>query len=155
MAHTLTSMAAHLAGLAAHIRHLEEELLTEACEIIAEEARRVVGTYDYNWPQLAQSTQDQRTRLGFPPNEPLLRTGELRDSIQWQVGGPGDVRVHGYVGSDNPKAMWNFLGTPAIPARDPILGAAMAMQQRIEHALGQRAEAWLAGVTVTAPRRIY
>jgi hypothetical protein len=32
---------------------------------------RVIGTYDYKWPQLAPSTQEKRVSEGFSANEPL------------------------------------------------------------------------------------
>lgn len=38
-------------------------------------------------PELAQSTQDERVRLGYTPNDPLLRDGSLlRDSVEMAVG---------------------------------------------------------------------
>jgi len=35
---------------------------------------------------LAPSTQEERSRQGFTPNDPLVRTGELRDSLEVEAG---------------------------------------------------------------------
>lgn len=93
--------------------------IEEACVIVEHEAKRVIGTYDYGWVPLAQATIDDRSRQGFNPDEPLLRTGELRDSIQHTV-----IGLDGYVGSDNMKAVWQELGTKTIPPRSFLMGAA-------------------------------
>jgi len=155
--HSLLSLAATFGTMAAHVHHIEEEMLEYACEMIADESRRVIGTYTFPWPQLAASTQTQRIQLGFPANEPLLRTGHLRDSIEWVVDMGGSFRAsnttdtfsqrghHGYVGSNDPIAVYQFLGTPSIPARDPILDATMHLMPQIVHHVGQGFHAWLAG----------
>jgi hypothetical protein len=39
-------------------------------------------------------------------NTPLLETGEMRASIEWNA----DAH-HGFVGSNNDKAIWQELGT--------------------------------------------
>lgn len=160
--HSLTSLAAHFGVMATHVQHIEEEMLAHACEMIADRAKEVIGTYSYSWPQLAPATQTSRTQLGFPPNEPLLRSGELRDSIEWVVDRGASFLPsrtsdsfferghHGYVGSNNMKAVWNFLGTPTIPARDPILDATMQLMPQIEQHFGQRFHAWLSGTSWTS-----
>lgn len=85
--------------------------------IVEAEAKKAIGTYDFDWPQLAESTQHDRERKGFAPNEPLLRTGELRNSISHQVVSDHEVEI----GSDSKVALWQELGTATIPPRPFLL----------------------------------
>jgi integrase len=94
----------------------------------AAEAKRVIGTYDYGWPSLAASTLAKKSA-----DTPLLETGALRDSIQWNSS--GNI---GHVGSDLDKAVWQEFGTSRIPPRPFLAGAAMAMEPKI-HDLFKRA----------------
>lgn len=67
------------------------------------------------WEPLAPSTIAEKQRLGFSFNQesnPLLRTGQLRDSIQLVLTPNGFV-----VGSADPIAEYQELGTSRIPAR--------------------------------------
>lgn len=76
----------------------------------ATEAKRVIGTYEYGWPQLAERTQETRAYIGYPENEPLLRSGEMRDDISTKaeavIGG-----AEGLVYSNEKKALWAEMGT--------------------------------------------
>lgn len=125
--HTLMDFARDLARF--HIIYLLEQkrLLEEACLIVEKEAKRVIGAYDYGWPQLKDTTQAERSRLGYPPNEPLLRTGELRDSITHEIE-HGDTS---YVGSPLKIARYQELGTQHMPPRSFLMGAAMAKEKEI------------------------
>lgn len=133
MAHDLASFAAHLAGIGVETALLEHELIEEACELVEHEAKRVIGTYEYGWPQLADSTQADRERQGFSPNDPLLRTSDMRDSIEHTVTG-----AEGYVGSNDPKAKWQELGTDRIPARSFLGHAAAHEGEKIADLIGTR-----------------
>jgi phage gpG-like protein len=88
--------------------------------MIAEEAKRVIGKYDYDWPQLAETTKVDRVKAGFAANEPLLRTGELRDSIEYTV----IDDEHAAVGSNLEIAVYQELGTVHIPPRSFLAAAA-------------------------------
>lgn len=136
-----------LGAMAGEVEHLRHHALETACRMVETAAREAIGTYRYGWPQLAQSTQTERVRLGFTPNDPLLRTGDLRDSVSHQV--LGNI---GYIGSNDMKAVWNFLGTSSIPPRDPILGAIMTEEPNIESAIGHSFVAWLGGRGLPATR---
>jgi len=59
-------------------------------------------------------------------NTPLLETGELRASIEWNSTGN-----EGHVGSNNDKAVWHELGTAKIPPRSFLMGAAQHMEGKI------------------------
>ena len=108
--------------------------LEKAAQIIEDEAKRVIGTYEYNWPQLAESTL-----LRKAGDTPLLETGEMRDSIEHYVDAQ---RLIAEVGSNNPKALWQELGTntkdgmPHIPPRSFLMGAAMRKEQEIHELTG-------------------
>ena len=132
MAHSLGEFAASLAGFEAGYLLWEREALEGAGKIVEEEAKRVIGTYDYGWPQLAHSTQEQRASLGFSANEPLQRTGDLRDSIEHYV----DEHEHTcYVGSNSEIAVYQELGTSRIPPRSFLGGAARAKEHEVHEEL--------------------
>jgi HK97 gp10 family phage protein len=122
-----------LAEGAAHFKHLAhdwpkatEAAVSVAAQIVAAKAKSYIGTYQQPWPQLTASTQEDRVKHGFAANEPLLRTGELRDSIEWKV----VSQVEAHVGSNNQKAVWQELGTRTIPPR-PFLGPAVHQNEAL------------------------
>src|SRR6267142_5231921 len=125
---TLLGFVAHLKAVEHDMNALGPAVVAKACEMVAEEARRVIGEgYPY-WPALAPSTLARKMM-----NTPLLETGELRASIEWNADGN-----QGYVGSNNEKAVWHELGTARIPPRSFLAGAAMAMEDKI-HKMAARA----------------
>ena len=83
--------------------------------MIAEEAKRVIGTYDYDWPPLAPATLAHKAA-----NTPLLETGELRDSIEYTVTSDHTAEV----GSNLDVAVFQELGTVHIPPRSFLAAAA-------------------------------
>jgi phage gpG-like protein len=108
-----------------NLEHAQKVGLEAAAQIVQHEAKRVIGTYDYGWPELAESTKKDRANKGFPENEPLLRTGELRDSIEYTIVSDTEAQV----GSNNDKAVWHELGTSRVPPR-PFLAPAAAEKGR-------------------------
>ncbi|MCC3246674.1 hypothetical protein LG047_15340 [Methylocystis sp. WRRC1] len=140
---TLADFAKDLARADVMFEFARHEALEKACQIVEDEAKRVIGTYDYGWKQLAPATQRERVRLGFTPNDPLLRSGELRDSITHHVvtglTGTGAMREDaGYVGSPSKIALYQELGTARIPPRSFLGGAARAKEGEI-HRIGATA----------------
>lgn len=128
----------HLAQAELAVRVAAHNALDRAAQIIELDAKAQLGTYQpdagpFNaWPELADSTKADRSAAGFPEDEPLLRTGALRDSISREV--QGDEAA---VGSTSDIAVYQELGTPTIPPR-PFLGpAAFKNKERIEAMLGQ------------------
>jgi phage gpG-like protein len=103
-----------------NLEHAQKVGLEAAAQIVQHEAKRVIGTYDYGWPELAESTKKDRVNKGFPENEPLLRSGELRDSIQYVVLNDHEAAV----GSNLDIAVYQELGTKTIPPRSFLAGAA-------------------------------
>ena len=123
-------------------------MLDEAAQTVETEAKRVIGTYDYGWPQLAQSTQNERASKGFSPNEPLLRTGEMRASIQHNT----DLH-EAHIGSNSDKAVWQELGTVRIPPRSFLVQALVHKAPSIVQRMGDRVVGTLSGQHAIGPRK--
>ena len=114
---------------------LPEEIhrsLSEIGEVVERIAKAKIGTYQpfetspqgqgfWEWIPLTEGTMADRVAQGFPANEPLERTGELRDSIEHEVEGSEMLTV----GSDDPIARYQEIGTASVPPR-PFIGPSMA-----------------------------
>ena len=140
--HTPAQFAHLLMNMVAHLPMAEHAALEHACVIVETEVKRVHGTYDYGWPQLAESTQARRDKAGYPPNEPLLVTAELRESYGHKVVHTGR-HLEGTVGSNEDKALWHNLGTARVPARPTLVPAALRKRHEIEHAVGRAMHGFL------------
>src|ERR1700730_3102090 len=103
-------------------------VVARACELICAEAKRVLGTEGYDWPQLSPATLAHKMQSGM-----LLETGALRASIEWNSSGN-----EGHVGSNFDRAVFHEFGTSKIPPRPFLAGAAMAMEDKI-HKMAARA----------------
>jgi hypothetical protein len=119
---SLLGFVAHLHAVDRDMKELGPAIVARACEMVAAEAKRVIGTYDYGWPELKPETLARKFY-----DTPLLETGEMRDSIEWQAHG-----LTGEVGSNSDKALWQELGTSRIPPRSFLAGAAQHMGPEIE-----------------------
>jgi phage gpG-like protein len=124
---------------AAHFKHLADDFpkachagLEAAARIVEARAKSAIGSYIYGWPQLAQSTQAERVKKGFSENQPLLRTGELRDSIQ-HSSSPTEARV----GSNLDRAVWMELGTSKTPPRPFLAPSLYQSEAAIKRAVRQ------------------
>src|SRR6267378_1853116 len=118
---SLLGFVAHLATVERDMHELGPAIVARACEMVSEEAKRVIGEGYPFWPALQPATLARKMM-----NTPLLETGELRASIEWQSHG-----LEGAVGSNNDKAVWHELGTSRIPPRSFLMGAAIAMEPKI------------------------
>jgi phage gpG-like protein len=91
---------------------------------IEETAKEEIGVYQpavgpfEAWAPLAASTKAERVRLGYTEDEPLLRSGQLRDSIESEVAGLAAI-----VGTKSELGLWQEVGTDRIPPR-PFIGPA-------------------------------
>lgn len=119
------------------VRKAEHDGLAAAGDLVVEDARSKIGTYQERagpfaeWKELAESTLyggynaegrwfPGKVQMGYaPPDNPLLRTGALRASIEREVGHNEVV-----VGSHDPIAPEQEFGTHNIPPRS-FIGAAM------------------------------
>jgi hypothetical protein len=51
------------------------------------ECKRLFGTYQDGWAQLADSTREQHEKQGFAPNDPLFRSGGLQGAVTHKLEG--------------------------------------------------------------------
>jgi phage gpG-like protein len=101
--------------------------LEDGCKIVEDEAKRVIGTYDYGWIPLKPETVARKAT----GDSPLLETGEMRESIEHTV-----VGHSGFVGTNSDIAVFQELGTSRIPPRSFLAGAAMRKGQEVADAVG-------------------
>ena len=111
------SRLAHAEGDKAYLESVGTKIEKEAKEIIGHYQRSDTGPFP-EWEELKTATQSDRIRQGFTPNDPLLRSGELRDSIRHEVRGNSVA-----IGSDLDIAIYQEMGTSTIPPR-PFLRVA-------------------------------
>ena len=114
----------HLARLPVVIGVAEKGGLGEAAALLRDRAKATLGTYQADagpfeaWRKLAPSTQAERSLQGYTPDDPLLRSGALRDSIQSEVTDDPLGRVF----TDNEHAAEMEFGTVRSPPRS-FMGA--------------------------------
>ena len=135
---SLDGFIGHLASMAVSVdAHIEHDL-EHAALVIETEAKESLGTYQDaagpfgGWAELADATKEDRIRQGYPENEPELRSGELRESYQHTV--------HGHeadIGSNDPIAEYQELGTSKMPPRSILGGAAVRATSEVLTILGE------------------
>lgn len=108
-----------------------------------------VGTFNA-WDELADTTKDEKERLGYKFNSdynPLLRTGYLRDSIEYEIDMP---KLEAVIGSKYDVAAFQEFGTRTIPPR-PFIGPAMFKNMdKIAQIFGECAIRGIAGGRIVA-----
>jgi hypothetical protein len=114
---TTEQFAAELAAAIDTIRPRLEIGLDKVGELTSTMAAHYLGTYQENWPSLAESTIASKTT----GDSPGLETGAMRDSIQHVV---DPLQLEVVVGSSDKHALWFELGTAKQPPR-PFLSLAM------------------------------
>lgn len=135
------SLASTFAALAVEIEQEVHEALHKVGEMVRDEAKDELGTYQgaagptAAWSPLAESTKADRVAKGYPEDEPLLRSGDLRDSITYEV--EGDTVS---IGSDSDVAVYQELGTATIPPRSFLAGAAYRKEPEIVAEIGAAVE---------------
>jgi len=92
------------------------------------------------WPDLKIGTQKDRVRHGFEPDEPLLRSGEMRSSIEHVASATGLI-----VGSHDPIALYQEIGTNHIKPRAFLTPALHRNIPFIMQTVGQAIEDALSG----------
>lgn len=135
---SLGSFAKLLEAFSEEMRDLHEKL-EHVAEHVEHKAKERIGHEHADWPPLAESTVRDRVSKGYSPNEPLLRTGKLRDSIHKEV-----HAFEAVIGSDSEVAVAQELGTDKIPPRSFLATAAMESIPMISATFG--------GAMVTAMR---
>jgi hypothetical protein len=91
---------------------IEKAALEAGGKEFLKRARAAIGTYEYGWQPLAESTVAHKSR----GDTPLLETGEMRDSGSYQI-----VGNHIVIGFSDPKIRFHEYGTKHIPPR-PVIG---------------------------------
>jgi HK97 gp10 family phage protein len=121
---SLLEAAVKLVAADVAIRVAAGHALERVAQRVEDTARAELGVYQPEvgpfpeWAELAQSTQDERERLGYPADEPLLRDGSLRDSISHEV-----HDLEAVIGSTSDIAEYHEFGTSKMPPR-PFIGPA-------------------------------
>jgi phage gpG-like protein len=147
---SLLQFITHLAGVKARMDHETNVALERAARLVEAEAKAVIGNYQPEagqfaaWAQLADVTISDKEKLGYaPPDNPLLREGALRDSIEHAVGDKEAV-----VGSNSAVAEYQELGTQHIPPRSFLGGAAVRKGSDVAELLGSATVMALVGEEV-------
>lgn len=131
--------------------------LEVACRIVETEAKHEIGTYQPSggpfaaWAPLAETTLEGwagrpgKVELGYaPPDNPLLRTGELRDAVEHTVdvdeaavGVPSKIVIDGDKSVDiGDVAIWQEMGTVKIPPRSFLGHAGFVKEKAVVEAIG-------------------
>jgi hypothetical protein len=127
-------------------RIFETATLKAMAGLVEHDAKRKFGEYqgavgDYPaWAELKESTQQERVRLGYTPNDPLYRSGDLMSSIYSGVDMGAKVAA---VGSDDPVMLYQEKGTPTIPPRAALGPALFQNKKKIQKIASDMMFAWL------------
>ena len=114
----------------------------DLCAVFIEKtAKEEIGHYQAesgpfpSWAGLADVTVREKERLGYTgrlsADDPLYRTGEMRDSISHRTG-----EMEAFIGTDSPIAPYHEFGTDKMPPR-PFIGPALVKnKENIEKIIG-------------------
>lgn len=140
---SLLHFAKFLTALTVEEEYHRKHAMEEACKIVEKRAKEVIGTYDSDptWKELAESTQEDRSRKGYAPNDPLLRNGDLQNSIKHNVmlgprSGHALSYAQGRIGSASQIAVYQELGTKRIPPRSFLRASAVEKEHEIKKLIG-------------------
>jgi phage gpG-like protein len=137
---SLLGFIAELPAIERDLHASGPKIIERACQIVQKKAKAAIGKEHEMWAPLAESTIADKAKHGFATPKPLLRTGELRDSIQYTVNGN-----EGAVGSDLDRAVWQELGTSRIPPRSFLVSSAIASEDKIHRMAAATTIAALSG----------
>lgn len=146
---SLKDFAVFLGTLTAAQITAEHAALERAAKLVEKRAKEKIGEYQQAagpfaaWAELADATKADRARQGFPEDEPGLRTGEMRDSIEHQVSA-----TEAQIGSDDDKLVWFELGTAKQPPRSVLGGAGVESAEEIVAIIGEELTISLTGAEV-------
>lgn len=133
-----------LGSLALHIATAEVAMLAsleaglEKCAVkIQKTAEDEIGHYQSGigpfpaWADLAESTETQKAKMGYPADAPLEASGEMGRSFSHAT-----HALEAVIGSTDPKMFYHEFGTLKMPAR-PVLGpAVLRNREYIRRVLG-------------------
>jgi phage gpG-like protein len=142
-----------LGALALHMAAQEVALLAslhaglEKCaKKVEKTARDEIGHYQSGigpfpaWADLADSTEEQKSKNGYPAGAPLLASGDMQGSITHTT-----HTLEAVIGSTDEKMIYHEFGTLKIPAR-PVMGPAILRNKEyIRRVLGMATVTGLVG----------
>jgi hypothetical protein len=143
---SFAGFAAHLAEVMVETAIVEREALENAAVIIEKAAKAKIGEYQDQagefaaWADLAESTKQDRVAKGFSEDDPGLRTGQMRDSIEHQVHGS-----EAEIGSNDDDMVWFDQGTVKQPPRSVFGGTAFEQGPVVAAEIGAEMFAVLSG----------
>lgn len=149
--------AAHLLKSAVTIAEGAKIGLTVCATLIQKTAQAEIGNYQpavgpfLAWAPLSEATLIDKEANGYEIPNPLLRTGDLRDSIQYEVSA-----FEAIIGSTSPIAAFQEFGTSStgwgsgIPPRPFIGPAAYKNKENIIAILGSVLVIGIAGGNIIA-----
>lgn len=138
--YSILGFAAELKAIDHDLEALGPKIIERACQIVQKKAKAAIGKEHELWAPLAESTIRDKQAHGYKTPAPLLRTGEMRDSIEYVVHGN-----EGCVGSNSDIAVYQELGTVKIPPRSFLVSAAISSEDKIHRMAGASAVAALSG----------
>jgi HK97 gp10 family phage protein len=143
---SMGSLALHLAAAEVLIlKEMRDGL--EACAVkIEATAKAEIGHYQSAvgpfaaWADLADSTEAEKARKGYPADAPLEASGAMRNSIEHKTEGLETV-----IGSTDPKMVYHEFGTMKMPARAVMGPAVFRNKEFIRRTLGMATITGLTG----------
>jgi phage gpG-like protein len=141
MAGHLAEVVSHLGGHGAHVgggaAGVGHDTISHALEKIGKhlekKANEKIGRQQVGWEKLADSTEEEKVRKGYPANAPLLATGKLRKSIGHTVEGRTVT-----IGSTDEVMVFHEYGTHKLPPR-PVFESLAAENAEFIHRTAQKA----------------
>ena len=140
----IAAFVAHMQRVAAGLPAVEHRAVEAGAEIIRDEAKKEIGTYQEQegpfagWAELADRTKDDRVRQGYTENDPGLRSGEMQESVTCTARGNEAA-----VGSNDDHLVWFDQGTERHggmyqPPREVLGRAAFRKAEVVTNAIGGR-----------------
>jgi HK97 gp10 family phage protein len=122
----------------------ERDAVRRGVEMIAQEAKDIIGTEYAGWPELADSTVARKQAKGqtgrISATDPEFATGELRASIGSQAEG-----LTGAAGTADPVAVYQEYGTSRMPPRSIFASAGHRKAIEVANAMGNIVAEAIAG----------
>lgn len=101
----ISHLTKHLGLLPARAARMPVEVAGKVAPLLSNNIQLVYGNATV-LEELAPSTQAERERLGFTPNDPLLRSGDLRANESFAYAGLGNGEAVAGAGNTDPKSTW-------------------------------------------------
>ncbi|WP_027921493.1 hypothetical protein [Pseudomonas sp. URMO17WK12:I12] len=134
---SLGSLALHLVSQEVTLLASLHEGLEKCAEKVETTAKDEIGHYQLGigpfpaWADLADSTEEQKAKMGYPSDAPLLASGAMQNSITHTT-----HVLETVIGSTDEKMVYHEFGTPKMPAR-PVMGpAVLRNKEYIRRVLG-------------------